>query len=528
MAFYTHVEQIGSRIYHRYIDDSGRDQDEVTHFSPTLYTETKDQDAPFRGFAGEYLKEHEFNNIWDAKQYIKEHKTMPIRIHGMENWWAQYIQRNYTGNIDWHFSKLKVVSIDIETRMNRGFPNTANPESEITAIALKVHGGKIYAFGTKGNQSLEVTVPDDATDDQKAILSDVKATWDSIRGGVEFTRCNGESELLMEFMAKWSEIRPHIVTGWNIEYFDMPYLINRMLRFFPIETVNRMSPAYGKKRIRDFISFKDGEFGVTTKILGVSIVDYLATYKKFTYKKQESYKLDYIAEVELKDKKVDYRSLGYRNLDDLWEKNPDLYLIYNIQDANLVERIDQKKNLLRLITYLAYKLHVRYEDTFFQVRMWDVFIYNRNMAKNIIIPPKERRSKDGKFRGAFVFPVKVGVHEWVVSFDLNSLYPHLIMWGNIGPDTLVDREEVEETLGRSIPMYDIDDLADGKVDLDYLKDANLAMTGNSQFFLRDKPGFLPGMMEELYAERAEVKKQQLAAEQEINDIKAILKSRGVS
>ena len=279
-----------------------------------------------------------------------------------------------------------------------------------------------------------------------------------------------------------------------------------------------MAPT-AKKYTKKCINEREFDGNVEYTLNGISVLDYMRLYKKFTYKMREKYSLDYIAHVELGEKKLDYSEYG--NLDDLWEKNPQRYIEYNIHDVRLVERLDAKLNLMMLIFTLTYMCHIRFEDVFSQVRMWDTLIYNKMLDGGVVIPPKQAFSKSEKYEGAYVREPEIGMHEWVVSFDLNSLYPHLIMQYNISPEKLIDRDEIDNPL-----LFGVDDLVNGIADTDFLKDLNLSMTANKAFFERDEQGFLPQMMDMLYTQRKTVKKQMLVHEQDVETIKSILHERG--
>ena len=179
---------------------------------------------------------------------------------------------------------------------------------------------------------------------------------------------------------------------------------------------------------------------ISYDIGGVSQLDYLDLYKKFTYKAQESYRLDYIASVELGQKKLDHSE--FDTFKDFYTNGWQKFVEYNIIDVELVDRLEDKMKLIELALTMAYDAKVNYEDVFYQVRMWDTIIYNYLKRRNIVIPPKERSDKAEKYAGAYVKEPIPGKYDWVVSFDLNSLYPHLIMQYNISPETLLNKTSI--------------------------------------------------------------------------------------
>lgn len=505
MTFYTNVTQIGTRMLHRYIDEDGKRQSELVHFKPTLYIPSNDKNAEFRGIRGEKLDHVKFDGIIDARDFIKEYEDVSnFEIHGNRNYWAQFIQETYPGEINWNLKKIRVANLDIETLMddpdNPGLNPIDNPieaVNRITAITVEFNN-KYVVFGSK-----PFTGEFEEGDD------------------VKYMYCESEGKLLYQFLQFWGMLEPDIITGWNINYFDIPYLIGRISKILGDEAIHKLGPTALKYNERT-ISVREHKVGsgLDISIDGISIIDYMEAYKKFTYKMRERYSLDHIAYVELGERKLDYSEYG--NLDELYEGDYNKYIVYNIRDVKLIRRLDNKLNLMMLIMTLTYMCHIRHEDVFSQVRMWDTLIYNYLLERGTIIPPKGEFRKDQKYEGAYVREPKVGMHEWVCSFDLNSLYPHLIMQYNISPEMLVNRE-VDDNV-----MFKIEDLVNKKADLDFLQDEDLSMTANKAFFRRDKQGFLAEIMDQLYGQRKVVKKKMLEHESQAELIKGILKERGVA
>lgn len=507
MAFYTNVTQIGTRMLHRFIDDDGKRQSELVHFKPTLYIPTKEKTANFRGIRDERLESVEFEGISDARDFIKQYEDVTnFEIHGNRNYWAQFIQEAYTGEVNWNLKQIRVANLDIECLMddpdNPGLNPIDNPieaVNRITAITVELNN-KYIVFGSK------------------PFTGEFEKDYE-----VKYMYCESEGKLLYQFLQVWGIVEPDIITGWNINYFDIPYLIGRISKILGDDAIHRLGPTALKynERTISVREHKQGT-GLDISIDGISVIDYMEAYKKFTYKMRERYSLDYIASVHLDHKKIDYKAEGFKNLDDLYDRDYNKYVLYNIRDVELVRRLDDKLNLMMLIMTLTYMCHIRHEDVFSQVRMWDTLIYNYLLDSSVIIPPKAEFHKDSKYEGAYVRDPKVGMHEWVCSFDLNSLYPHLIMQYNISPEMLVPRE-IDDNV-----MFKIEDLVNKKADLSFLEDENLSMTANKAFFKKDKQGFLAEIMDQLYGQRKVVKKRMLAYESQSELIKGILKERGVT
>jgi DNA polymerase elongation subunit (family B) len=246
--------------------------------------------------------------------------------------------------------------------------------------------------------------------------------------------------------------------------------------------------------------------------IGIAVLDYIQLYRKFTYTEQESYRLDYIAQVELNEGKIDYRDEGYTDLDDLRLRNFQRYIEYNVRDVEIVERLEDKLKLIELVYALAYDAKVNYEDTMTTVKQWDVITHNYLLDRNIVVPLNDKNKPDRAFVGGYVKDPKIGMSKWVVSFDLNSLYPHLIMQYNISPETLVTRLKDKVT---------IDDLLVGGASQygDYLDKTNCTIAANLCIYTKQKRGFLPSIMDRMYDDRTKYKKQMIECKKEYEKTK---------
>jgi DNA polymerase elongation subunit (family B) len=220
--------------------------------------------------------------------------------------------------------------------------------------------------------------------------------------------------------------------------------------------------------------------------------------------------------VELGDSKLSYDE--YDNLHALYRENYQKFIEYNIKDVDLILRLEDKLKLIELGLTLAYDTKTNYEDIFAQTRMWDAITYSYLLEKGIIVPPKVKQNKTSAFEGAYVKDPQIGMHNWVASFDLNSLYPHLMMEFNISPETLISPENYTSDMHQVIRNgISVDKLLDKQIDTSNLKDVTL--TPNGQFFRTDIQGFLPRMMEEMYEDRKKFKKLMLKAQQDYENEK---------
>ena len=313
-----------------------------------------------------------------------------------------------------------------------------------------------------------------------------------------YIRCVDEYDMLQRFLAYWQQNTPEIITGWNCTLYDIPYLAKRITRILGEKASKQLSP-WGLVTHEEI--FIQGRGHIQYDIAGITVLDYLDLYKKFTYKAQESYRLDYIASVELGQKKLDHSE--HDTFKDFYTNGWQKFVEYNIIDVKLVDALEEKMKLIELAVTMAFDAKVNFNDVFYQVRMWDMIIYNDLKKKNIVIPPKQDEDKADRYAGAYVKEPKPGVYDWVVSFDLNSLYPHLIMQYNISPETLLD----ERYRGVSV-----DKLLNEEVDLSGLKDVTVCPNG--AVFTTKKRGFLPKIMDKIYSERVIFKKKMLKAKQE--------------
>jgi DNA polymerase elongation subunit (family B) len=335
------------------------------------------------------------------------------------------------------------------------------------------------------------------------------------QGEEVYVKCKDEYSLCKQFMALWTKVCPDILTGWNTKFFDVPYIINRFRKILGEDETKTLSPW---KYLTERKTRINGRELIAYDIVGVAALDYIELYKWYAPggKSQESYRLDNIAQVELGEGKIAYDE--YDNLHALYRLNYQKFIEYNIKDVELIVRLEEKLKLLELGVTLAYDTKSNYEDIFAQTRMWDAMTYSYLREKNIIVPPREVKEKDGMFEGAYVKTPDVGLHNWVASFDLNSLYPHLMMQYNISPETLIEPEDYTDEMRRVLSQgVSVDGLLKKQVDTSQL--ANVTITPNGQFFRTDIQGFLPKMMEEMYTDRSKFKKMMLAAKQEYENEK---------
>ena len=448
----------------------GKDYSEKLDFGPTMYVLTQ-KESEYKTLQGQNLKPIKFNTISEARKFKKEVETENSPIFGLERFHYQFIGQEYSNQIDWSKDYIKIFTLDIETTCENGFPDVENPQEELICITIK-------------NQS------------NKKIITWGVGDFYHDRDDVTYVKCKTENELLMQFMMFWTKNYPDIITGWNTKFFDLPYLMNRIRLLHGDKVISRMSP--WKLIERKEIEVR-GKPMTVYDLFGITMLDYLDLYKWFIPTRQESYKLDYIGEIELGQNKNEN---PFDTFKEFYEKDFQKFVDYNIQDVELVDALEDKLGLIDLSLTVAYESKVNYDDIFSQVRVWDTLIANHLMKKKICVPPREDQSKETKYVGAYVKEPKPGLYKWVVSFDINSLYPHIIVQYNISP---------EKIIGSNTSGISVDKMLKGSTPLDYLATEGACITPNGAKFKTDSQGFLPEMMETMYQERVIFKKRMLDA-----------------
>jgi len=475
MNFYTNVIQWGNQLLIREVKNGQRTNSKV-RYSPTLFSPVN-KETGYKTLDGSHVLPTQFHNISDAKEWIESHKSQPELVYGNTQYPYCWIADEYPKQIEWDIDSLLIVTIDIEVKCENGFPDPKAANEEMLAITVKNHQNKKIVVWGIGQ-----------------FITD--------REDVTYIECESEVHLFKEFLIFWEKHQPDIITGWNTEFFDIPYLCNRIIQLFGEDELKRLSPWGG---VQEREVYKMGRNHQTYNIQGVAALDYLDLYKKFTYSAQESYRLDHIAKVELGEGKD---GNPYDTFSEWYQKDFQSFIEYNIMDVELVDSLEDKLKLIELCLTMAYDAKVNFTDVLGTVRYWDILIYNYLREKNIVIPQKvKHKEEEGKFEGAYVKDPQVGMHNWVMSLDLNSLYPHLIIQYNISPETLIPNCNKVDGL--------VNKILDGKV----RNDTEHCMTPNGAFFRKDKRGFLPEIMESMYNDRVKYKKLMLQAEQEYEDTK---------
>ena len=532
-TFYTDIFQFQNHLFCRFQDNVGKYKKSY-FYEPTFYTES-DGPSEWSTLQGRYVTPVKMKNITTDWHKIRkmnrgfaEHNP---HYYGNENFEHQFISEKWPADIKYDINKINITTIDIEVESDKGFPSISNPIQKITAITIKNNiDNTYYVFGTK-----EWSI-------QK---SEIKLGKDEF---ISYKHCVNEETLLRAFIDQWKSNYPDVVTGWNNRLFDIPYLVARMLLVFkdPLEGFSQnlqrtfkvskmaceLSPWASKLQSNMFKKahsdifkkrFGTNKYGVTwhevkmggqylpyVNIWGIQDLDYMRIFKKYgyTYGTQESYKLDNIANVVLGEKKLDYSEYG--SLSTLYNENYQKFIDYNIRDVQVVARLEEKTKLLELAMEVAYRGKTNLSDCFGSVKVWDSILYNALLKKKKVVVPKVKQSfeleqrKDRQIDGAHVKDPINGMHEWVMSFDLNSLYPHIIMQYNMSPETVIDG---------NFPELSVEELINGKPipNLDNVQ----CVAAGGQLFNKSVNGIIPELIKEMYNERKVYKEKQLEYDKKV-------------
>ena len=488
--FYTNVSLYRNEILLRGYEDGQRVQQTIP-CKPYLFVHSKNNNGTsiYRNLKGKQVDRIDFESPSAARDFIKRYTDVEgFTVYGFNNFVYPFINDNYPNDIDYDPRLVSIVNIDIEVAADQGFPNIQSADKEITAITMK----KNDMYVVLGCGEFDITKLDPAIQDK-----------------VKYIKCKDESELLYKFLEVWRSkaFTPDVVTGWNVEFFDIPYIVNRIKRLLGEATAKKISPWELLEERTITIAGRDNQVYVPT---GITILDYMQLYRKFSFTMQESYRLDHICNVELGERKLDYSE--YEGLFDLYKRNYQLFIEYNIRDVDLVGRLDDKLKLIEQVFAIAYDGKVNYQDTFTSVRMWDVIIHNYLLSQNIVVPQLKITEKERQIIGAYVKDPQVGMHKWVVSFDLNSLYPHLMMQYNVSPETYAGHisaingeDGVEKILNGYLNEPSI---------RNQLLSSNLSCAASGCMFDKDYQGFLPKLMQKMYDDRVVYKKRMIEAKQQ--------------
>jgi len=483
MKFYTNVSRYGNMLLYRGYENGKRVTQKIK-YGPKLYVSTN-RPTSWKALDGTPVGEVRFESMREAKDWIGQNKDVAGRdIFGNTRYISTFINDEFPGQIEFNRNLINVTTIDIEVASDDGFPEPDRADNVITAITIKNNIDNTYYVWGLGDYNVENTI--------------MKTHR------VVYKKFEQESSLLIDFIGHWDSTThsPDVITGWNTRFFDIPYLHNRILKLLGEQFSKRLSP-WGMIERREIT--KQGRTQVAYELKGISNMDYLELFIKFgySYGAQESYKLDHIANVVLGEKKLSYEEYG--SIYSLYKNDFQKFIDYNIKDVELVDRLEDKMGLITLAMTIAYKAGVNYSDTFGTTAIWDTIIYRKLTDNKMVVPFSEDKTKTN-YPGGFVKDPLVGIHDNVVSFDLNSLYPSIIMQYNMSPETIADGE---------VTKVDIEAVLTKSQNID---NKGKALAANGQYFRTERQGILPAIIDDMYNERVGIKSEMINAQKKLQKV----------
>jgi len=480
MSFYTSVVRYGNSMLYRGYDANGKRIYRKDSFQPEFFVPSQ-KDTGWRSLDGKSIAPVSMDNMREAKQWIEENKEVSGRhIFGSQNYIHQYITSKFPRDIEFNRDYINVGTFDIETEYNDGFPEPSVADQKVLSITYKSSKDPTYYVWGYGPYDVE-----------NALIKPVK-----------YFRCRDETSLLTKFLDFWNnpDVTPDVITGWNIRFFDVPYLVNRVNRVCGVDWARKFSP-WGMIDSGTVTRKKTGKKEDVYDLKGIQQLDYMELFQKFgySYGQQESYRLNHIAHVVLGERKLSFEESG--SLKNLYKDDFQKYIDYNMKDVELVDKLESKMGLITLALTVAYKGGVNYMDTFGVVSIWESIMYRKMNSMKIVPQITSFQNIKSQFAGGYVKDVQTGMHDWVVSFDLNSLYPNILVQWNMSPETLVDQSEMS-----SVDYYLDDD--------SMVPDPRFTLAANGSTYRKDKEGIVPSLIVDYYDERKSVKDQMLAAEQQ--------------
>lgn len=487
--FYTNVSRLGNDILYRGYSD-GKQITKKFKYKPTLFIDSKEESTEWTAMNGGPVDDVVFDSMSEATKFVDRYKDVSgFNIHGNTNYVAQFIQDVFPGTINYNIPDIRILYFDIEVDITDGYAVTKEADKPVTSVAMKFSGeDEVHILGIS----------------KYGKYDPAKTELDLDKVRIVYHECKDEIELLFKFVSLWSRVYPDVITGWNCKFFDVPYIVKRISNIIGVEQAKKLSP-WGRVNFREV----DTTYGKqpTYDIVGVSTLDYMDVFKKFGFKylPQETFKLDHIAHVVLGERKLDYQEYG--DLNGLLARNYQKYIDYNIKDTLLIERMEDKTALLALAFDMAYRGGVNYIDTMGTTGIWDTILYRYQHDRKIAVPMAKFDPTDFTLAGGYVKQPKPGMYKNICSFDLDSLYPHIMWQYNMSPETYRPQARIQ------LDQYKV---LNGEFKNESDK---YAYAANGAAFDKTKKGMVPSIVGAYYAERKAVKQKMLAVESDIEVIK---------
>lgn len=487
---YSNVNIVFNKIFFSYFKD-GKRVDASTEFNPSLYI--VDGKGGYRGDDGKELKKivvslkdyFNLTNSENRKNYYYG-EISPV-YQFISKIWKEF---KFTSK---HFKWLKVFALDIEVLSynNNRVPDVNKAEYEISSISIKDF-----------NKELMYVLSFLPYDKNKSVLGIDKEK-------IIYKKCENEIELLKGIVYILEHAKPDILTGWNIEFFDLPYIYNRIINILGENELKKCSPYHVLKKVikrnyNDLVTYKDPL---------IPFFDYLSLYRAYTENKRVL-DLNQVSSQELELEKISYNG----NLAELAKNDPQKYVDYNIWDTELVYRIDKKMKLIELALNIMYRAKVVHKDVFHATQLWDVLIYNELKNQNKVIIPWPVLDTFDRIKGAHVFESKIGKHDWINVYDVGSMYPNVTIGANISKMSLIENVNNELMQFRNSNDRNIDSILNGEYkDLKKLLEKyDYCYTPNGQYWDRKEQSVISKIMEDIYNERKDVQQRMKTSKNEDN------------
>ncbi len=532
---YIKVETCKNSILSTYInEDNEIVYDEVKNYKPEIFVPNP-LGKHFSLIENMPLKRKQFDTIKEYNEFCYQHKdgnTPESLLYNKIKPEYQYIREKFEESNK--INNVRIWMFDIETKDKDGeFPDPFKFEvlPEITLIQVSEYDtDKRIIWGWMKD-----------TDVYKEHKNCIYLKFDS------------EKEMLKHFLETYRKRNVNILTAWNGDLFDFPYLIKRLEN---LKLNYKLLSPYKTFKIEK-VSKSDGLKQNINKPYGVYWLDMLSVYKKFTFGGREKWSLDFIANYEGVDAKLDYTKEGFKNIKDLmngvftheycedkesklykaYENNDielikqlsyDVFVMYGIKDVEIMQHLEYKIKLFNVLISMAQKMRCNLDDSLGTTTPWEIYIYNELYKSNIALPSKQQESESKIFTGGYVY-ADIGIHKWCMSSDVASLYPSIMRTVNISPETYIKHKDIPEDLYKEINIlhtlehpedYIIENWNEDKFNKvnELLKKYNLSLSVNGECFNKEKEGIIPKLVRQIYEERVQFKnlKKEAKTEDEKN------------
>lgn len=465
-------------------DKNGKPHMFVEHFTPYIFIESQHHNDATSIF-GTSLKRIDFKTLFDLRRYVNiECKTPRIFFNLRPE--QQFLLEKFQGvNTERSILEhsLRIFFLDIEVYSPDKFPIPERASEPINLITI---------YDSQEDELITFGLDNDYTPSNP---------------NHRYYKCNTESQLLKNYLQYWEDNFPDIVSGWNSQGFDIPYIVNRIKNLLGEEEAKRLSPVQSIW-YRPATHAKYGKLIGRWHIHGISCIDYLEAYKSFSRSERESYSLDYIAKVELNEGKVQYNAT---NLAQLAKKDWQLFVDYNVQDVAILKKLEDKLRYLQIMRMITLKGFTTLESAMGKIAVISGAIANAALQKGLILPTFKHPEK-GSYEGGFVKDITPGLREGIITFDANSLYPNTLISLNLSLETKIgkvisfnkDKDIVEIRLVNG----KISELTTKQFE-EFIRANNIAKSSAHVLYSQKKKGIIPEYVDSLYAERVAAKKEML-------------------